>query len=98
MKLVTYLSADEEAQQTLVDANIQIPNRIDTAQEWASAPDAQPARSAWMRSAMSWAMVPLGMTTAAGLPTSVLGLGRSAAHVEVTPTAKKATAAATRCS
>jgi multiple sugar transport system substrate-binding protein len=43
VELVTYLSTDEEAQQTLVDANIQIPNRIDTAQEWASAPDAQPA-------------------------------------------------------
>ncbi|WP_418277714.1 ABC transporter substrate-binding protein [Isoptericola jiangsuensis] len=43
VKLVTYLSTDEEAQQTLVDANIQIPNRVDTAQEWASAPDAQPA-------------------------------------------------------
>ncbi len=43
VKLVTYLSADPEAQQTLVDANIQIPNLIDVAQEWAGAADAQPA-------------------------------------------------------
>ncbi|MFE5311074.1 ABC transporter substrate-binding protein [Isoptericola sp. NPDC056573] len=35
VKLATYLSTDETAQQTLVDASIQIPNRIDTAQEWA---------------------------------------------------------------
>jgi multiple sugar transport system substrate-binding protein len=38
VKLVTYLSTDEEAQQTLVDASVQIPNRIDTAQEWAAEP------------------------------------------------------------
>ncbi|MCA5892506.1 sugar ABC transporter substrate-binding protein [Isoptericola sp. NEAU-Y5] len=43
VKLATYLSTDETAQQTLVDANIQIPNRIDTAEEWAAAPDAEPA-------------------------------------------------------
>lgn len=36
VKLATYLSTDETAQQTLVDANVQIPNRIDTAKEWAS--------------------------------------------------------------
>ncbi|SKC50744.1 ABC transporter substrate-binding protein [Krasilnikoviella flava] len=35
VKLATYLSTDEAAQQTLVDANVQIPNRIDTAKEWA---------------------------------------------------------------
>lgn len=43
VNLVTYLSADEEAQQTLVDANIQIPNLIDVAEEWAAAEDAEPA-------------------------------------------------------
>lgn len=43
VELVTYLSTDEEAQQTLIDANIQIPNRIDTAQEWAAEEDAVPA-------------------------------------------------------
>ncbi|NOV96400.1 ABC transporter substrate-binding protein [Isoptericola halotolerans] len=43
VQLVTYLSTDEAAQETLIDANIQIPNRIDTAQEWAAEPDAQPA-------------------------------------------------------
>ncbi|NKY39443.1 ABC transporter substrate-binding protein [Cellulomonas septica] len=42
-KLVTYLSADPEAQQTLVDANIQIPNLIDVAQEWAAEEGAEPA-------------------------------------------------------
>lgn len=36
VKLATYLSTDETAQQTLIDANVQIPNRIDTAQEWAA--------------------------------------------------------------
>ncbi|MFE5290999.1 ABC transporter substrate-binding protein [Isoptericola sp. NPDC056618] len=36
VKLATYLSTDEAAQQTLVDANVQIPNRIDTAKEWAA--------------------------------------------------------------
>ncbi|TQL03279.1 sugar ABC transporter substrate-binding protein [Cellulomonas sp. SLBN-39] len=43
VNLVTYLSADAEAQQTLVDANIQIPNLIDVAEEWAAAEDAEPA-------------------------------------------------------
>lgn len=43
VKLVTYLSADETAQQTLVDAGIQVPNLVDMAQEWADAPDAKPA-------------------------------------------------------
>ncbi|AEI13054.1 ABC transporter substrate-binding protein [Cellulomonas gilvus] len=43
VNLVTYLSADTEAQQTLVDANIQIPNLIDVAQTWATAADAEPA-------------------------------------------------------
>ena len=42
-KLVTYLSADPDAQQTLVDANIQIPNLIDVAQEWAAEEGAEPA-------------------------------------------------------
>jgi multiple sugar transport system substrate-binding protein len=43
VKLVTYLSADPTAQQTLVDANIQIPNLIDMAETWAAATDAEPA-------------------------------------------------------
>lgn len=43
VQLATYLSADPDAQQTLVDANIQIPNLIDVAEEWAAAPDAKPA-------------------------------------------------------
>lgn len=43
VKLATYLSTDAEAQQTLVDANIQVPNLKDMAQEWAAAPDAEPA-------------------------------------------------------
>jgi multiple sugar transport system substrate-binding protein len=43
VQLATYLSTDADAQQTLVDANIQIPNLIDMAEEWAQAPDAQPA-------------------------------------------------------
>lgn len=42
-KLVTYLSADPEAQQTLVDANIQIPNLIDVAEAWAAEEGAEPA-------------------------------------------------------
>ncbi|AEE45039.1 ABC transporter substrate-binding protein [Cellulomonas fimi] len=42
-KLVTYLSADPEAQQTLVDANIQIPNLIDVAEGWATEEGAEPA-------------------------------------------------------
>lgn len=43
VQLATYLSTDADAQQTLVDANIQIPNLIDMADQWASASDAQPA-------------------------------------------------------
>ncbi|RMI13149.1 ABC transporter substrate-binding protein [Cellulomonas triticagri] len=43
VQLATYLSADPEAQQTLVDANIQIPNLKDVATEWATAADAKPA-------------------------------------------------------
>lgn len=43
VKLATYLSTDPEAQQTLVDADIQVPNLVDMAKEWATAPDAQPA-------------------------------------------------------
>ncbi len=43
VKLATYLSADPDAMQTLVDANIQIPNLIDVAQDWAGEADAEPA-------------------------------------------------------
>lgn len=43
VRLVTYLSADPEAQQTLVDANIQVPNLIDVAEGWATAEGAEPA-------------------------------------------------------
>jgi multiple sugar transport system substrate-binding protein len=43
VQLATYLSTDVDAQQTLVDANVQVPNLIDMAQEWAAAPDAEPA-------------------------------------------------------
>jgi multiple sugar transport system substrate-binding protein len=43
VQLATYLSADPDAQQTLVDANVQIPNLVDVAEEWAAAPDAKPA-------------------------------------------------------
>ncbi|WP_147795368.1 sugar ABC transporter substrate-binding protein [Cellulomonas sp. Y8] len=43
VQLATYLSADPDAQQTLVDANVQIPNLIDVAEEWAGAADAKPA-------------------------------------------------------
>lgn len=43
VQLATYLSADPDAQQTLVDANVQIPNLIDMAEEWAGAADAKPA-------------------------------------------------------
>ena len=43
VQLATYLSADPDAQQTLVDANVQIPNLVDVAEEWAAAPDAEPA-------------------------------------------------------
>ena len=43
VKLVTYLSTDADAQQTLVDANIQIPNLIDMAETWAAEEGAEPA-------------------------------------------------------
>ncbi|WP_454050804.1 ABC transporter substrate-binding protein [Cellulomonas sp. Marseille-Q8402] len=43
VQLATYLSTDADAQQTLVDANIQVPNLVDMAEEWAAAPDAEPA-------------------------------------------------------
>jgi multiple sugar transport system substrate-binding protein len=43
VKLVTYLSGDPQAQETLVAANIQIPNLIDMADTWAAATDAEPA-------------------------------------------------------
>lgn len=43
VKLATYLSADPTAQQTLVDAGIQIPNLVDVAETWAQATDATPA-------------------------------------------------------
>lgn len=42
VKLVEYLSASEEGQQQLVDAQIQIPNLIDMAEKWASATDKVP--------------------------------------------------------
>jgi len=43
VKLATYLSADKAAQQTLVDAGVQIPNLMDMADTWAAATDAKPA-------------------------------------------------------
>ncbi|GAA3818410.1 ABC transporter substrate-binding protein [Cellulomonas soli] len=43
VQLATYLSADADAQQTLVDANIQIPNLIDMADTWAADTAAEPA-------------------------------------------------------
>lgn len=42
-ELVTYLSADETAQQTLVDAGIQVPNLKDMAAEWAAEEGSSPA-------------------------------------------------------
>ncbi len=42
-KLVTYLSADAAAQQTLVDAGVQIPNLIDMAETWAGEATDKPA-------------------------------------------------------
>lgn len=42
-KLAVYLSTDEEAQQTLVDAGIQVPNLKDMAAEWAAEEGAEPA-------------------------------------------------------
>ncbi|WP_109209025.1 MULTISPECIES: sugar ABC transporter substrate-binding protein [Microbacterium] len=44
--LVTYLSTDVEAQESLVAANIQIPNLIDMAEEWAAEEGAEPANRA----------------------------------------------------
>lgn len=46
VELVTYLSTDREAQETLVSAGIQVPNLIDMAEEWAAEPDANPANRA----------------------------------------------------
>jgi multiple sugar transport system substrate-binding protein len=43
VKLVTYLSADSDAQKTLVDAGIQIPNLIDMAKTWSEEAGAKPA-------------------------------------------------------
>ena len=43
VELVTYLSTDQTAQQTLVDAGVQIPNLIDMADTWAAATDSKPA-------------------------------------------------------
>lgn len=43
VELVTYLSADETAQQTLVDAGIQVPNLKDMAAEWAAEEGTSPA-------------------------------------------------------
>ena len=42
VKLVEYLSASEDGQQQLVDAQIQIPNLIDMAEEWASDTESVP--------------------------------------------------------
>jgi len=46
VKLVTYLSGDKAAQETLVAANIQIPNLIDMADTWAADSAAEPANRA----------------------------------------------------
>lgn len=45
VKLVTYLSADPAAQETLVAAGVQIPNLIDMAETWAAKPDSTPANN-----------------------------------------------------
>ena len=42
VELASYLSANAEAQQVLVDANIQIPNNIAVAEEWASDTESLP--------------------------------------------------------
>ena len=42
VQLAAYLSTDEEAQQTLVEASVQIPNLIDTAEEWAGEEGSEP--------------------------------------------------------
>ncbi|MFC8680348.1 ABC transporter substrate-binding protein [Microbacterium ureisolvens] len=44
--LVKYLTTDVEAQESLVAANIQIPNLIDMAEEWAAEEGAEPANRA----------------------------------------------------
>lgn len=43
VKLVEYLSASEEGQQQLLDAEIQIPNLIDMAENWASDTESVPS-------------------------------------------------------
>lgn len=43
VKLVEYLSASEEGQQKLIDAQIQIPNLIDMAEKWASDTESVPS-------------------------------------------------------
>src|SRR5699024_11602541 len=42
VELAMYLSANPEGQQQLIDANIQIPNSISVAEEWASDTDSVP--------------------------------------------------------
>jgi multiple sugar transport system substrate-binding protein len=42
-ELATYLSADQEGQQALVDAQIQLPNSVKVAQEWAANTSTKPA-------------------------------------------------------
>ncbi|KAB7666318.1 ABC transporter substrate-binding protein [Bacillus sp. B1-b2] len=42
-ELAIYLSADESAQQTLLDAQVQIPNLIDMAEEWAADTESVPS-------------------------------------------------------
>jgi multiple sugar transport system substrate-binding protein len=46
VKLVEYLTANEEAQQSLVDAGIQIPNLKDMAETWAADTTTKPANKA----------------------------------------------------
>jgi multiple sugar transport system substrate-binding protein len=46
LDLVTYLSADEDGQQQLVDGLIQIPNLVDVAEEWASDTESLPNNKA----------------------------------------------------
>jgi multiple sugar transport system substrate-binding protein len=42
-ELATYLSADQEGQQALVDAQIQLPNSMTVAEEWAANTSTKPA-------------------------------------------------------
>jgi multiple sugar transport system substrate-binding protein len=42
-ELATYLSADQEGQQALVDAQIQLPNSVKVAEEWAANTSTKPA-------------------------------------------------------